>query len=164
VSRRRATPLLVLGALVVAFVIAEVVGGGSKQQARRPAPALPATVLVGPKVTLASLRGKPVIVHFWASWCGPCTKEAPELARLAGELRGRATLVGVDWSDSASNARAFVRKHHWDFPILSDHAGAVGNRYDLQGLPSTFVLDRQGRIVKRLIGPQTAAGLLADVS
>jgi peroxiredoxin len=164
VSRRRATPLLVLGALVVAFVIAEVVGGGSKQQARRRAPALPATVLVGPKVTLASLRGKPVIVHFWASWCGPCTKEAPELARLAGELRGRATLVGVDWSDSASNARAFVRKHHWDFPILSDHAGAVGNRYDLQGLPSTFVLDRQGRIVKRLIGPQTAAGLLADVS
>lgn len=160
---RRATPLLLLAALIVAFVVAEAVGGGSKQT-RRQAPALPTAVLNGPAVTLAQLRGKPVIVHFWASWCGPCTKEAPELARLAGELRGRAALVGVDWSDSTGNARAFIRKHHWDFPILADHAGAVGNRYDLQGLPSTFVLDRQGRIVKRLIGPQTAAGLLADVS
>lgn len=162
-SRRRATPLLLLGALIVAFVVAEAVGGGSKQT-RRPAPALPTSVLSGRAVTLADLRGKPAIIHFWASWCGPCTKEAPELAQLAGELHGRAALVGVDWSDSAANARKFIRQHHWDFPILSDHAGTVGNRYDLQGLPSTFVLDRRGRIVKRLIGPQTAAGLLADVS
>jgi cytochrome c biogenesis protein CcmG, thiol:disulfide interchange protein DsbE len=163
-TRRRATPLLLLGAVIVAFVVAEALGGGAHQQARRPAPALPSAVLVPPRVTLAALRGRPVIVHFWASWCGPCTKEAPEIARLASELHDRAALVGVDWSDSHSNATAFVRKHRWSFPILEDHAGAVGNRYDLAGLPSTFVLDARGRIVKRLIGPQTAAGLLASVT
>jgi cytochrome c biogenesis protein CcmG/thiol:disulfide interchange protein DsbE len=162
--RRRATPLLVLGAVVVAFVVAEVLSGSSGKQGRRLAPALPTQVLVGPRVSLASLRGRPVIVHFWASWCGPCLKEAPELAQLSSELHGRATLVGVDWSDSVASARTFVRKHHWTFPVLVDHDGSVGNRYDLAGLPSTFVLDRQGRIVKRLIGPQTAAGLLADLA
>jgi cytochrome c biogenesis protein CcmG, thiol:disulfide interchange protein DsbE len=56
-----------------------------------------------------------------------------------------------------------VRKHGWRFPILEDHDGAVGNRYQLAGLPTTFLLDAKGRIVKQLTGPQTAAGLIASV-
>ncbi|MHB8234887.1 MAG: TlpA family protein disulfide reductase [Solirubrobacteraceae bacterium] len=118
---------------------------------------------MGPRVEIASLRGRPAIIHFWASWCGPCVKEAPQLARLAGELHGRATLVGVDWSDNQADAARFVRQHHWTFPVLIDSSGEVGNAYGLTGLPTTLLLDREGRITRRLVGPQTAAGLLSII-
>ncbi|MEA2280010.1 MAG: cytochrome c biosis protein CcmG, thiol:disulfide interchange protein DsbE [Solirubrobacteraceae bacterium] len=149
-------------AFVGALILAEVVSGTGTPKAaqRRIAPALPATTLVAPAVTVAQLRGKPAIVHFWASWCGPCTVEAPELAHLAAALHGRARLVGVDWSDSHSGGAAFVAKHGWSFPNLEDPAGRTGGPWGITGLPSTFLLDVRGRIVARLTGPQTAAGLL----
>jgi thiol-disulfide isomerase/thioredoxin len=155
--------VITVAVLLLAFLLAVIVGGNASPAKARPAPALPTRVLVGPRVDIASLRGRPAIIHFWASWCGPCVKEAPQLARLAGELHGRATLVGVDWSDSPGSAASFVRQHHWTFPVLMDSSGEVGNAYGLTGLPITFLLDRQGRIIRRLVGPQTAAGLLSII-
>jgi thiol-disulfide isomerase/thioredoxin len=149
--------------LVVAFVAVEALSGTGKT-AGRAAPALPTKVLRAPAVTVATLAGKPAIVHFWASWCGPCTHEAPELARLATELHGRATLVGVDYTDAAGSARSFIARHDWRFPILADPGGTIGDEYGLSGLPTTFVLDSSGHIVERLTGPQTAAGLLRAVA
>jgi len=157
-------PVALLAVLVVGLAAAELLSGSADKRPRRAAPALPASALAGRPVTLAGLRGRPAIVHFWASWCGPCITEAPELASLPAQLGSRATLVGVDWSDSRSHAVAFVRKHHWRFPVLEDHNGKVGNRYRLAGLPTTFLLDSDGRIVKQLTGPQTARNLLARVS
>jgi cytochrome c biogenesis protein CcmG/thiol:disulfide interchange protein DsbE len=112
-------------------------------------------VLTGSRVDLASLRGRPAIVNFWASWCGPCRREAPELAQLSRQLGQRATLVGVDWSDGAGSAKDFVRQYGWRFPVLRDPDGSVGNRFGINGLPTSFVLDAQGRIVATLRGPQT---------
>jgi cytochrome c biogenesis protein CcmG/thiol:disulfide interchange protein DsbE len=146
---------LVAGALALIEVATS--GGGAGDRAGRPAPALPAEVLTPPRATIASLRGKPAVINFWASWCGPCAKEAPELARLSRQLHGRATLVGVDWNDALSGARAFIRKNGWTFQNLRDADGLVGNAYGLSGLPNTFVLDRGGRIVRVLRGPQTVA-------
>src|SRR5207244_13164788 len=60
--------------------------------------------LTPPRVTVDSLKGRPAVVNFWASWCGPCRKEAPELSALSRDLHGRATLVGVNWNDAASGA------------------------------------------------------------
>jgi cytochrome c biogenesis protein CcmG, thiol:disulfide interchange protein DsbE len=145
---------LVIGALAALEVATQDGGGG---RAHRHAPALPADVLTPPRATLATLRGKPAVINFWASWCGPCNKEAPQLARLSRELHGRATLVGVDWNDALAGARGFIRKNHWSFPNLRDADGAVGNRYGLSGLPNTFVLDRDGRIARIFRGPQTTA-------
>lgn len=159
---RRAAVLLVAAA--VALVAAEALTSGSSAPARRPAPPLPAQVLVAPRATLAELRGRPAVLNFWASWCGPCRKEAPQVSRLASALHGRAQLVGVDYSDAASEARAFIRRNHWTFPIVRDGSGRAGERYGLGGLPTTFVLDRDGAIVKRLVGPQTAAAVLAAVN
>jgi cytochrome c biogenesis protein CcmG, thiol:disulfide interchange protein DsbE len=159
---RRRWWLAVAVACVAAFVALEALSGthGAKKRA---APALPARVLEPPAVTIARLHGRPAIVHFWASWCGPCRDEAPELARLARELRGRATLVGVDYTDAAGSARAFIARHDWRFPILADPNGVTGDAYGLNGLPTTFLLDGDGHIVQRLTGPQTAAGLLRAV-
>jgi thiol-disulfide isomerase/thioredoxin len=156
--------IVTVAALVVVAVLAVLLGGNATPGKARAAPSLPTQVLVGPRVSIAGLRGRPAIIHFWASWCGPCVKEAPQLARLAGELHGRATLVGVDWSDSHAGAAAFVRRHRWTFPVLIDGSGAVGSSYRITGLPTTFLLDADGRIIRRLIGPQTATGLLASVA
>lgn len=149
--------------LVGALIAAELLTGGSKTPPRRAAPPLPSEVLVGPRATLASLRGRPAVLNFWASWCGPCRKEAPEISRLSHSLGGRARLVGVDYSDAVSGARAFIRRHHWTFPVVRDASGSTGEAYGLGGLPTTFVLDSDGRIVKRLVGPQTEAAVLDAV-
>jgi cytochrome c biogenesis protein CcmG, thiol:disulfide interchange protein DsbE len=86
---------LIIGlAIAGAVVVAEIATSGGGSEDPRPAPALPTEVLVGPRVTLTSLRGKPALVNFWASWCTPCKKEAPELERLASGLNGRAPRRG----------------------------------------------------------------------
>ena len=126
----------------------------------RRAPRLPTRVLVPPQVTLASLRGKPAAINFWASWCAPCHKEAPDLERLAGSLHGRARLVGVDWTDGTRAARSYVDQYHLTFPNLIDPDGVGGNDYGLNGLPTTFILDSQGKITDVLRGPQSAETLL----
>lgn len=154
---RRAVPILVV-AFVVGLIAFEIASAGS-DEAPEPAPPLPSAVLQPPKTTLADLRGKPALVNFWASWCEPCRQEAPELERLNQSLHGKARLVGVDYTDKAGNARDFIRKYGWTFPVLSDPDGIYGARYRFSGLPTTVVLDAQGKIVETLRGPQSAADL-----
>jgi cytochrome c biogenesis protein CcmG, thiol:disulfide interchange protein DsbE len=162
--RRR---LRVLGgtlALVAAIAVAAVLGLSSSPQSGRPAPALPRETLLGPRVTLTSLLagagGRPALVVFWASWCGPCAQEAPTLERFSRSAVGRGRIVGVDWSDPlTTSARAFIRRYAWSFPNLRDGEGVVGNDYRLTVLPTTFVIDTHGRIRNVLRGPQSEASL-----
>lgn len=132
--------------------------GGGPSAPGQPAPPLPREVLVPPRVTTDSLRGRPAAINFWASWCEPCREEAPEFERLAGALHGRASLVGVDWEDGRAAALAFVHRYGWTFPSLRATAGS-GPRYGVLGLPTTMIVDRKGRIEEVLRGPQTAADL-----
>ena len=111
-------------------------------------------------MTLASLRGKPAAINFWASWCAPCQKEAPVLGKVADALHGDANLVGVDWTDGTSAGRAFLRRYHLTYPNLIDADGTAGQDYGLNGLPTTFILDAHGKITDVLRGPQTADTLL----
>lgn len=154
---RRAVPILAALA-VIGLIVFEVASAGSGDKPK-PAPPLPSDVLQAPKTTLADLRGKPALVNFWASWCEPCRKEAPELERLDRSLHGEARLVGIDYTDQTGNARDFIHQYGWTFPVLSDPDGIYGARYRFSGLPTTVVLDSQGRIVETLRGPQTAADL-----
>jgi cytochrome c biogenesis protein CcmG, thiol:disulfide interchange protein DsbE len=156
--RRALVPALAL--LVVAVLIAtELLTSGSGGDVGKPAAPLPTAVLQPPKVTLAGLRGKPTLVNFWASWCGPCRAEAPELERFDRSLGGAARLVGVDYTDRRDSALAFIHRYGWTFPVLSDPDGVYGARYQFSGLPTTVVLDSRGRIVEALRGPQTVADL-----
>jgi cytochrome c biogenesis protein CcmG/thiol:disulfide interchange protein DsbE len=145
---------LAVAVATVALITLEVAtansGAGAKQ-----APALPKQVLQGPPATLATLRGEPALIDFWASWCEPCREEAPEIARLQRSLAGRAAIVGIDYTDQAGSARSFLRKYGWTFPVLSDPDGIYGARYGFSGLPTAVVLDRGGGISATLRGPQS---------
>lgn len=156
--RRRVLLPAVAVALVAGLIAYEALSSGSGD-AGQPAPPLPAEVIQGPKTTLASLRGEPALINFWASWCEPCRKEAPELERLARSLGGAGRLVGIDYTDQADGGREFIRQYGWTFPILSDPDGVYGARYRFSGLPTTVVLDARGRIVEKLRGPQTVTEL-----
>lgn len=157
--RRGVVPAVAVVA-VVGLIAFEVLSAGSDDKAK-PAPALPTAVLQAPRATLAGLRGKPALINFWASWCDPCRKEAPELERFDRSLHGAARLVGVDYTDQAGAARGFIHRYGWTFPVLSDPNGTYGARYEFSGLPTTVVLDPRGRIVQTLRGPQTLADLRA---
>jgi cytochrome c biogenesis protein CcmG/thiol:disulfide interchange protein DsbE len=153
-----ALALVAVGAgLLVSREDTETAAGGSAIPAekRRKAQELEGEVLVPPPIRLAELRGKPVVVNFWASWCVPCRKEAPELARFDRELRGRAQLVGVDFQDTKRDALAFVREFRWRFPNVRDPQGKLATRYGLVGLPTTYVIDPQGRLARTMTGAQT---------
>jgi cytochrome c biogenesis protein CcmG/thiol:disulfide interchange protein DsbE len=159
-------PRLIALALALAAIVAFAVLGLSSSHSTatgRKAPELPRERLAGPPVTLASVlasaHGRATLVVFWASWCGPCVHEAPAIERFSQSAAGRGRVVGVDWSDGLSGARAFVKDHSWTFPNVRDSEGTVGNDYRLTGLPTTFVLDPSGRIRAALRGPQDASTL-----
>ena len=98
--------------------------------------------------TLADYRGDGyVIVNFFASWCEPCSEEAPLLNRLQRRLAGRGTIVGVAWNDATDDSRAFVRSHDVAYPVMRDVDGAFAKAYGVKGMPETFVVDPHGRIV-----------------
>ena len=158
-SAPRARWAAVAALVVVAIVVAELASGGGSTEAGRAAPPLPAKALRPPGVDLAGLRGRPALVDFFASWCEPCAEEAPTLRRLSTALAGKATVVAVDWDDAGDAARAFVRGHRWTFPVLADTSGTAGESYGLVGLPTSFVLDPEGRIVTTFRGPQSEAKL-----
>jgi thiol-disulfide isomerase/thioredoxin len=153
------TGLAILGVTGALVAIVVVSGPSTGSGTARPAPPLPKSVLVPPGQTLASLRGKPAAINFWASWCNPCRQEAAALERLARSLHGRARLVGVDWNDGLSGARSYLSQYHWTFPNLVDPDGVVGKRYGIHGLPTTFILNPQGKITDVLLGPQSVENL-----
>jgi cytochrome c biogenesis protein CcmG/thiol:disulfide interchange protein DsbE len=122
---------------------------------KRPAaPALALPLLNGGRASLAGLRGKVVVLNFWASWCQPCQGEAPVLARWQPVLRrSGGTLVGVDVLDVRSDALSFTRRYHLTYPVLRDDDGSHERSFGVFGYPETLVLDRRGRIAAVQRGP-----------
>lgn len=96
---------------------------------------------------LTELKGKPVVVNIWASWCGPCTLEAPHLASFSKETAGKVQFLGVDIIDKRPAAQAFIAKYGWTYPSVFDPNGAIRDGLGLLGQPHTIVFDRSGKEV-----------------
>jgi len=134
-------------------------GGAAGSLAKGDSPVAPSFTLTrldaaGGDLTLASLRGKPVVVNFWASWCIPCKSEAPALQQAYERYRGQGLVVlGVDAQDFRQDARRFMRRFGMTYPVVYDGSGSTLGKWGVTGFPETFFVDRQGRLVgERLQG------------
>ncbi len=103
-------------------------------------------------VALTELRGHPVVINFWASWCIPCKEEAPILNASAKAHAGRVAFVGIDIQDLVPDAHKFLRDQHVPYVAVRDKGPGTYTSYGLTGVPETYYLDRQGRIVGHSIG------------
>ena len=121
--------------------------------------------LDGNPVHLADLRGQPVIVNFWASWCGPCVDEFPLLQATAEEHADDGLVVlGIVYQDRSEAARAFMQQNGGTWQALMDPDDRVARAYNIFGPPETYFVGRDGTIVARHIGQLTAASLDAKVA
>ncbi len=112
------------------------------------------------EISLDGFRGRAVVVNFWASWCAPCREEAPLLEAAWREHRGRGLVVlGVDARDLAADGRAFVREFALTYPNVYDGPGKIADSFGLTGVPETYFVDREGRVVHLVSGPLTEVSI-----
>jgi len=109
----------------------------------------------GRRVSLTDLRGRVVILTFWASWCEPCRDELPLFEALHRDhADGGLVVVGVNSRERPAIITEYARAHRLTFPLARDEAGTVSQMYGVVGLPTTFVIGRDGRAIARAIGPR----------
>ena len=131
------------------------------------APDFTLTALAGGNMQLSTLRGKPVILNFWATWCPPCRAEMPELEALWQRYKDDGLLlIGVDQGENAATVERFARGVvATTFPLLLDTNQAVGRAYGVRALPTTVFIDAEGRIQDvRIGGPMNRAMLMDSVN
>lgn len=152
--RRWAPPLLILfAALAVALYNQQT---RSTKRSGYPAPSFRLTDLSGRPYHLGELRGKIVFLNVWATWCPPCRQEMPSMETLYRRFAGE-DFVMLAVSEDAQGAQAvapFVRQLSLTFPVLLDPDGIIPRKYGVTGYPETFVIDRTGRVIKHVIGPE----------
>jgi thiol-disulfide isomerase/thioredoxin len=125
------------------------------QQAPRPAPALRLQDLDGQLTDLADLKGRVVLINYWATWCPPCRREMPSMERLSQALKSEAfSVLAVNVGEDADTIDAFTSQIDTEltFPILLDTRSRTMQAWGVAGLPTTFLVDKQGRIVASAIG------------
>jgi cytochrome c biogenesis protein CcmG, thiol:disulfide interchange protein DsbE len=168
--RPRKNVLAITGGLGLAalVIIALTLGGGLGGTAGKPQPPVAATGFSLPElghpggsVSLAGYAGRPVLINFFASWCGPCKRETPLLATFYKAQHGRVLIVGIDANDRAAAALSFIRSAGLSYPVGVDPAGTVATSYGIIALPQTFMLNARHQIVRHIDGELTSGELTA---
>ncbi len=175
-SKKSATPLYLIAGMVVLAVIvvswATTKDGGALGRASPTnanlssgqAPDFTFTLLDGREVTFSSLRGKPVVLNFWASWCPPCREEAPTLEKVWKAYQEKGVkFLGVDIQDTKEGAQGFIQRFGITYPNGQDTTTRIATSYGITGIPETFFIARDGRIARHWIGPIEEARLRAFV-
>jgi thiol-disulfide isomerase/thioredoxin len=169
VTRRRSIIAAIVAGIAAVLIVGVLLGRDAG-----PAPAVQSSggaervafqgtdIISGDEISLARYEGKPVVITIWASWCPGCNAEARTLARFA-RAHPEAAFVGVDFSDTRDDARAFYEKYGWRFPSVFDPEGRIAGELGLQGTPTTIFLDAEHREVSRIVGETDAAGFAAGL-
>jgi cytochrome c biogenesis protein CcmG, thiol:disulfide interchange protein DsbE len=164
-SRQSKIVLAGAAAALLAIVLVTAVTAGSKATPPKVQPVAKAFTLsllghAGQHVSLAAYAGRPLIINFFASWCTPCKRETPLLARFYAEHHGRDLIIGIDANDEAGAAEKFVHSAGVTYPVGSDpFPSPVTTSYGVYDLPQTFFLNARHRIVKHVIGGVTVTDL-----
>lgn len=126
------------------------------------APDFTLQTLGGDEITLSELRDQVVVVNLWASWCGPCRAEMPAMQEIYDKSKGEFEILAVNmtYQDDETAAAGFVRELGLTFPILLDHHGDVGPVYQLEALPTTFFIDKNGVVVEVVPGGPMTPSLI----
>jgi cytochrome c biogenesis protein CcmG, thiol:disulfide interchange protein DsbE len=163
-------PRVAVVAAVLAIVSAACASNGSSATCGSGRKLLPSSPAALPTLDaqdfqqlLCQLHGKPVVVNIWASWCGPCIFEAPELAAAAETYADVAQFVGVDIQDQLTPARAFINKFKWTYPSVSDPNGKIKASFGLLGVPDTLFFDANGTRTFVWSGPVTKEILMNGI-
>lgn len=168
-SRVALAAAVIVTVAVVLIVAGAVVGSGSAKASHDLGQAKNFDLSVlgqpGQHLSLASMAGRPLIVNFFASWCAPCQKETPLIARFYRARGGSVPVVGIDVNDSAHAALSFIHRSGVTYPVAVDPMPMrTATAYNLPGLPATFFLNARHTIVKRVFGPVTEAELSSGVT
>jgi thiol-disulfide isomerase/thioredoxin len=153
------------GQAVTAASVAAGTASGPAPKVGEPAPEFAATDLTGQKVTLASLRGRPVWINFWASWCPPCRAEAPDVEQAYRQARASGVvLLAVNFGEDAETARQYAETTGSTAVVLLDPDKAVASRYRVAGLPTHYFVDRSGVLRGMQVGGLSTAAILQRLS
>jgi cytochrome c biogenesis protein CcmG, thiol:disulfide interchange protein DsbE len=149
--------VLLIGIIIVAGVVGlALVKQSQTQPTSGPAPAFEMTTFDGQPFSLADMRGKVVVLNFWASWCIPCKEEAPALQAIWEKYRDRGVVVvGVAYVDNESDSLAFMSQYGVTYPNGADLETRISESYNIVGVPETFVIDQNGNVVEFMIAQVT---------
>lgn len=126
----------------------------------KPAPNFTVTTIDGQQLALGDLRGKTVVLNIWASWCVPCRDEALELNRTYALYKDRnVVFVGIAWNDNDGEVRKFIEQYRVPYAIALDTEGRIAIDLGITGVPETFLIDPEGRLTQKWVGPITSAQL-----
>lgn len=163
--------LRVVAVTAICLVVLSACGGSTRTPPPRSASLLPSGPTALPafdptrfRSLLAELHGKPVVVNFWGSWCGPCRQEAPHLAAASRTYQGRVQFLGVDVTDFRTPARAFIRQFGWTYPSVFDPTGAIRSSFGLVGAPHTMIFDANGNRTFLRSGPVDQQMLESEIN
>ena len=156
--------VLVIGILIAAALVFVLFVGLGKNPSEirspligKPAPSFALReVGTGRTIDINQFKGKPVVINFWATWCGPCWEEHPVLVANARRLEPRVQFVGVVFQDTEEKILSFLQQRGSAYPTVVDQAGKTGIAYGVGGVPETFFLDANGVIVAKFAGPMNA--------
>lgn len=156
-----ATVGVVVAALVALFALSpdDTERTGGAPLVGRLAPAIEATTTSGEAFDLDELRGGWVLVNFFATWCGPCKAEHPELVSFAQRNEGRASVVSVSFNDDAEKVRAFFDANGGDWPVIAQGNGAIALDYGVVKMPESYLVAPDGRVAAKFNGGVTVSGV-----
>jgi cytochrome c biogenesis protein CcmG/thiol:disulfide interchange protein DsbE len=164
---RKRKCFLCVGMVNILFFVALAIGAGSGDalfskldvkpvKGNRTMPHIPLKDLKGQQVDLKALKGRVIFLNFWATWCGPCKEEMPSMQALYHEFKEKGFVfltISVDY-EGLKPVKEFIEKNRYTFPVLIDQKGETLDLFEVNGIPTTFLINKQGKMVGKIIGPR----------